>query len=79
MFDGPEVRAERLREAYHQLRRERESGIKDLWSADDLAGFVSKSRVAYPKALGAISVLPGEGGQSHSVPTFGSHVDSLLS
>ena len=62
MFDGLEVRAERSREPYHRLRRERESGIKDLWSADDLAGFVSNSHVAYPKALGAISVVPGEGG-----------------
>ena len=78
MFDGPEDRAERFSEAYDRLREERESGIKGLWSADDLAGFVSKSRAAYPKALGAIAVLPGEGEQSHSVLTFESEIESLL-
>ncbi|WP_041434908.1 hypothetical protein [Synechococcus sp. CC9605] len=78
MFDGPEDRAERFSEAYDRLREERESGIKGLWSAGDLAGFVSKSRAAYPKALGAIAVLPGEGEQSHHVLTFESEVESLL-
>ena len=78
IFDGPEDRAERFSEAYDQLREERESGVKGLWSADDLSSFVSKSRAAYPNALGAIAVLPGDGEQSHSVLTFESEVDSLL-
>ena len=78
MLNGSEEKAERFSDTYDHLREERENGIKGLWSADDLAGFVSKSRAAYPKALGAIAVLPGEGEQSHSVLTFESEIESLL-
>ena len=78
MFNGPEDKAERFSEAYDQLKEERESGLKGLWSADDLAGFVSKSRAAYPKALGAVALLPGDDRQTHSVLTFESEVESLL-
>ena len=79
MFNGDEDRAERFSEAYDQLKEERRSGTKGLWSADDLAKFVMKSRSCFPHSVGAVALLPGERGQSHSVLMFESDVASLLS
>ena len=79
MLNGDEERAQRFNEAYERLIEERQTGIKGLWSADDLSSFVSKSRAAYPKAVSAIALLPGQEGQSHTILTFESDISALLS
>ena len=78
MLDGEEERAKRFNEAYERLIEERRSGIKGLWSADDLSSFVARSQAAFPKAISAIALLPGQEGQSHSILTFESDIKSLL-
>ncbi len=79
MLNGGEERAKRFNEAYEQLIEERRTGIKGLWSADDLCSFVSRSQAAFPKAVSAIALLPGKEGQTHSILTFESNIKSLLS
>ena len=78
MLNGDEDRANHFNEAYARLIEERQTGIKGLWSADDLCSFVSKSRAAYPKALSAIALMPGQKGQSHCIFTFESDISTLL-
>ncbi|CAI8315944.1 MAG: Uncharacterised protein [Synechococcus sp. MIT S9220] len=78
MLDGDEERAKRFNEAYERLIEERRSGIKGLWSADDLSSFVARSQAAFPKAISAIALLPEQEGQSHSILTFESDIKSLL-
>ena len=78
MLNGDEDRARRFNEAYERLIEERQTGIKGLWSADDLSSFVSKSRAAFPNALSAVALLPGQEGQSHSILMFESDISSLL-
>ena len=78
MLNGDEDRAHRFNEAYERLIEERQTGIKGLWSADDLSSFVSKSRAAFPNALSAVALLPGQEGQSHSILMFESDISSLL-
>ena len=78
MLNGDEERAKRFNEAYAQLIEERRSGIKGVWSADDLSSFVARSQAAFPKAISAIALLPGQAGQSHSILTFESDIRSLL-
>ena len=78
MLNGDEERARRFNEAYERLIEERQTGVKGLWSADDLSSFVSKSRAAYPAALSAVALLPGQEGQSHTILTFESDIASLL-
>ena len=77
-LDGDEERAKRFNEAYERLIEERRSGIKGLWSADDLSSFVARSQAAFPKAISAIALLPGQEGQSHSILTLESDIKSLL-
>ena len=79
MLNGDEERAKRFNEANERLIEERQTGIKGLWSADDLSSFVSKSRAAFPKAVSAIALLPGQEGQSHTILTFESDISALLS
>ena len=78
MLNGDQQRAERFTQAYDRLREERQSGVKGLWSADDLSSFVSKSRTAFPRALAAVALFPGTRGRSHSILTFENDVSSLL-
>ena len=78
MLNGDEDRARRFNEAYERLIEERQTGIKGLWSADDLSSFVSKSRAAFPNSLSAVALLPGQEGQSHSILMFESDIASLL-
>ena len=78
MLNGDEDRARRFNEAYERLIEERQTGIKGLWSADDLSSFVSKSRAAFPNSLSAVALLPGQKGQSHSILMFERDIASLL-
>ena len=78
MLNGDEERAKRFNEAYERLIEERQTGIKGLWSTDDLSSFVSRSQAAFPKAISAVALLPGQKGQSHSIFTFESDITSLL-
>ena len=78
MLNGDEDRAKRFNEAYERLIEERHAGIKGLWSTDDLSSFVSRSQAAFPKAISAVALLPGQKGQSHSIFTFESDITSLL-
>ena len=78
MLNGDEDRAKRFNEAYERLIEERQTGIKGLWSTDDLSSFVSRSQAAFPKAISAVALLPGQKGQSHSIFTFESDITSLL-
>ena len=78
MLNVDAERAKRFNEAYERLIEERRSGIKGLWSADDLSSFVSRSQAAFPKAICAVALLAGQEGQSHSILTFESDIRSLL-
>ena len=78
MLNGDEERASRFNDAYEQLIEERQTGVKGLWSADDLSSFVCRSQAAYPKAISAVALLTGQEGRSHRILTFESDIASLL-